>query len=401
MRLRNKGRQGRTVLSACGRLKLCRRWWHEPGAMSVVPVDEWIDPLLATVSVGVREMACRLNNDAGSFRRTAENLKRAALIEMSGEQVRLLVEEEGRRVMAAQDAGTLSPSFQATQCVVDPQAAVPATRVYHGVDGVMVPVVTEAEKIKRREAAVARRRETGRDFPPMPRRRKGSDKSFKEFKTVTFYDEAKGRWHERFSRKTRPQVGAFVRREGERLGFRHADEKIALVDGASWIREQLLERQTDFPLDGLGLDFWHLKENVCKCRLKVFGQDDPAGQQWQDGLIDAFRNQGYAAAWERLMQWRTTLRSAKQKEAADRLMNYVSERQEMIQYPEFTAKGWDIGSGPTESRCKTSTQRLKGRGRRWDAPNAEQVGTLTALQDSGLWRKYWTTLCPTTLSECQ
>ena len=30
----------------------------------------------------------------------------------------------------------------------------------------------------------------------------------------------------------------------------------------------------------------------------------------------------------------------------------------MIQYPEFIAKGWQIGSGPTEATCKTLTARL-------------------------------------------
>ena len=63
----------------------------------------------------------------------------------------------------------------------------------------------------------------------------------------------------------------------------------------------------------------------------------------------------------------------------------------MIQYPQFARRGWQIGSGPTESRCKTSTSRLKGRGRRWNAPNAEAVAALTTLQDSGQWNNYWPT----------
>ena len=142
--------------------------------------------MTSSVSVGVREMTCRLNNDSSSFRRTAENLDRTAQIEISAEQVRLVVEEEGRRVQAAQDAGTITPAFQARDCVVDPQAKTPVSRVYLGVDGVTVPVVTEAEKIKRREAVIARRRASDRDFPPLSRRRRGSDRSFKEFKVVAF-----------------------------------------------------------------------------------------------------------------------------------------------------------------------------------------------------------------------
>ncbi|MCA8998219.1 MAG: hypothetical protein KDA80_14570, partial [Planctomycetaceae bacterium] len=39
-----------------------------------------------------------------------------------------------------------------------------------------------------------------------------------------------------------------------RLGFRFAKEKIANVDGVSWIKTQLIERPEQLPLDGLGLD---------------------------------------------------------------------------------------------------------------------------------------------------
>ena len=89
------------------------------------------------------------------------------------------------------------------------------------------------------------------------------------------------------------------------------------------------------------------------------------------------------------------MRRAK-RTAADALLNYVSERRAMIRYPEFAAKGWQIGSGPTESCCKTLTQRLKGSGMRWDADNAEAVMALEALRESDLWQTYWRTLLPAT-----
>lgn len=97
----------------------------------------------------------------------------------------------------------------------------------------------------------------------------------------------------------------------------------------------------------------------------------------------------------KLVTWRCQWRGAK-REGADSLLHYVSERREMIQYPEFAAKGWQIGSGPTESCCKTLTQRLKGSGMRWDANNAEAVMALEALRESGLWKPYWQTLIPQT-----
>jgi hypothetical protein len=48
------------------------------------------------------------------------------------------------------------------------------------------------------------------------------------------------------------------------------------------------------------------------------------------------------------LEWRAGLRRDK-REAADRLLNYVAERRDMVRYPEYLEKGWQIGSGPTEA----------------------------------------------------
>ena len=76
------------------------------------------------------------------------------------------------------------------------------------------------------------------------------------------------------------------------------------------------------------------------------------------------------------------------------LRHYVTERQPMIRYPEFRSRGWQIGSGPTESECKTTTHRVKGRGRRWDSDNAEGMMALACLDDSRMWQTYWANLSP-------
>ena len=54
---------------------------------------------------GVREMAARLNNDAASFDRADDNLCRTAQVSISGEQLRQLVQADGRASLAAQQAG--------------------------------------------------------------------------------------------------------------------------------------------------------------------------------------------------------------------------------------------------------------------------------------------------------
>jgi hypothetical protein len=79
--------------------------------------------------------------------------------------------------------------------------------------------------------------------------------------------------------------------------------------------------------------------------------------------------------------------------AADTLLGSVSARRERIKHPEFLAKGWSIGSGPTESCCKTLTRRLTGSG---NADNAEAVMAMEVLRESDLWTTYWQTLLPAT-----
>ena len=380
------------MLTINGSVKLLRRWWHSIEQGSIVPADEYMNHSGTKNTRGVREMAARLNNDAASFDRAADNLSRTAQVSMSGEQLRLLVQSDGRIILAAQQTGAIPTAFTASACLVDPAQPGEGTRLYNGVDGVMVPVIQDSEKEKRRTKVEGKRRSRGLSADDLPPRSVGCDEAFKEFKAIVFYDETGEHWHETLRFCRRPETGAVVRQEAQRLDFSSADERVSNVDGATWIREQLEELHPDrLDLDGLGLDFYHLAENIHGCRRDVFGSDDEAGQKWATDLLHQLKHDGYDAAWESLLTWRVSLnrRSKTKKQAADRLLNYVQERQAMICYPEFQAQGWQIGSGPTESRCKTTTSRLKGRGRRWNPANAEATAAHTTLQDSDQWNIFW------------
>jgi len=220
-------------------------------------------------------------------------MERAAQVKLCGEQLRQIVEREGRVVLAAQEASAVPTAWKAADCRVDGEA----TRIYAGCDGVMVPLVTDAEKEKRRAKVREKRRKCGRRRRPLPPRRKGADQSYKEFKVVFFYDEAARRQHVAVTAGNHRAAGRLMRREAGRL------------------------------------------------RLH----------------------------------------------AADRLLNYVSDRREMIRYPEFRARQWQIGSGPTESQCRLTVERLKHPGQRWDRRNAEAITALGSLERSGQWQTYWQT----------
>jgi hypothetical protein len=370
------------VLTINGRVRLLRRRWHSPGEGTTTPLDQWLDTLEGTISLGVREMACRLNGDGKNFDKAAANLGRTAQIALSGETLRVLVEAEGKRVLKAQRSGQLPLGWSAADCKTDSEKT---TRIYVGSDGVMVPLVTDSEKASRRQKVKEKRRRRGKKARPLPPRKAGADQRYKEFKIVAFYDETQEHRLVSGTRGDCEVAGRLMRREAGRIRLDQADERVGNVDGSAWIRNQV-ERQS-LPLDALGLDFYHLSENVHKARREIYGEDDEQGKQWAGQLLRVFKHDGYEAAWKQLLEWRVALKHG--RPAADRLVNYVSERRGMIRYPEFQAKGWQIGSGPTEATCKTLTARLKGSGMRWDSDNAEAIMALEALTQSGQWSAYW------------
>jgi len=339
------------VLTVNGRVRLCRVRWHSAEEGSQTPVDRILDEAERAVSEGVREMACRLNRASSSFQQTAENLARTAHLAVGKETLRQLIEQEGQAVLKRQRRGELSPDWQASDC----QTSSKKTRVYLGCDGVLVPLVTDAEKQKRRATVKQKRQRRGRSCRPLPPRKEGTDQAYKEFKLGVLYDEDQKRRYVAATSGDHAACGKMMQRMATQIQLSQADEKIGIADGSPWIRNEI---ELYGLVDVLGLDYYHLRENVQRARLAVYGEQSAEGQAWREEVMGLFYERGYDAAWDKLIAWRSSLRGGKRK-AADRLLGYVAERRETIRYPQFRQRGWQIGSGPTEAQCKSATQRLR------------------------------------------
>jgi hypothetical protein len=392
--LQNKGPDEHTILTVNGRIALSRRRYGAPGVGSSYPLDAWLDHTEDSLSLGLRELACRLNLASRNFDKAAENLGRAAQVQLSGEFLRQVVESEGRAVQTAAQRGQLPLDWTACNCPALDKAGAPTerSRIYLGSDGVMVAHVTAAEKQTRRERIKAKRRRCGRKRRALPKAKVGADGPFKEFKIVTFYDDAATHRLVSVTRGDCTQAGRLMRRDAGRVGLDRADDKVGVVDGSEWIKNQI-ERQS-LPLDDLGLDFYHLAENLHQARRAVYGEEDPKdetapGNAWVGQVLHTAKHEGYEAFRTQLQEWQNGLRGVGRRQAAEQVLNYVTDRREMIQYPKFQELGRQIGSGPTESMCKATTQRIKGRGMRWDGDNAESIMALEALEQSGAWQGYW------------
>lgn len=385
-RAQSKGTAERTLRTVNGPVTLCRKRWHVPDEGGRVPLDQVLGVSQTGVSVGVREMACRLNQSSSSFRKAAENLSRTAQVSLGAEMLRTLVEEEGRQVLHEREQGLLPAAFQAEDCLTESGKS----RVYMGCDGVKVPIITAAEKTKRRKKTKEKRRKRSLSppaLPPLAAMKAGADQSYKEFKLVTFYSESGEQCHCEVTRHDHHIAQVLMSRIGRGIALPRADEKVANVDGAPWILGRA--KDSGLPFDAIGLDFYHLAEHVHEAGRGMCREADQA-RAWAGERLHTVKHEGYQPLWERLLEDRRQgVRSRCKRQAMDQLMHYVAERREMIDYPRFLDRGWQIGSGPTEARCKTTTARLKGSAKRWDADNAEAVAALAALEDSNQWHQYW------------
>jgi len=376
-------------LSVNGRIELSRRRVGDKDQGSECPSDRLVDETEAAVSVGVRQLCCREGSNARSFDRGRENLKHAAQIEVGEEQFRLLVESEGKAVLKASDNDQLELEWSASQCKTQAPDGKEVTRMYASADGVLVPTTTQQEKDKRRATVLKKRQNLApqerQKLKPLARVKKGSDQRYKQVYVTCFYDQSHEHRLVGVTRKKVKGLKHLLKREAARVRLRAATERLGIVDGAVCLRNNL----DQLPLETILLDFYHLSEHLGEAASKTLGAETPAAKQWLAKVLHTLRHEGYDPFFQQLLDWRTPLRGNK-RQAADDLLTYVVARQEMIQYEKCDPRGWDVGSGPMESMCGATTDRIKGRGRRWDLDNAEAMMALEALyQSSGLWDRYW------------
>lgn len=358
---------------------------------SATPADDLIDLARQSVSLAVREMCCRIGIDSGSFLRAAGALERVGQLVLSDELLRQIVESEGKAVIQWQDQGQLELDFDAGRCLTDATAdGTLVSRVYTGIDGFMIPMVSDAEAGKRHEQAKARRktlqRRRGHRRPKLVRR-EGADQRYKEFKLVTLYDQDQEHKLLRVTRQGPERAGKMLGMMAEDVHLSRAKEIVAITDGAEWI-SRLVE---GLPADKTTaiLDFYHAAVHVHECRRKVYGESSEEGRRWADQIIQGMLEASYESWQEVLVQTRARSRSPAKRQALDGLMGYLLSRREKLAYARFRARGLKIGSGPTESGCKSESRRLKGVGMRWTPRNAEAMLALESLHQSTLWTTYW------------
>jgi hypothetical protein len=181
-----------------------------------------------------------------------------------------------------------------------------------------------------------------------------------------------------------------VRSLARACGVSEVADLIAVTDGGHGL-EEALQRHLAENLVTI-LDWYHAAQHLHQFAAVWQARDESAAGAWTQRAKGILYEEGGAALLTFLRAvslppgTRTEVREELRK-----LIGYFEKNEHRTDYPTYRAKGWDIGSGPTEAGCKVIGERLKGSGMRWVEAGAAAVGALRALYVSGskLWDGFW------------
>ncbi len=197
-------------------------------------------------------------------------------------------------------------------------------------------------------------------------------------------------WQARYvaSLEGQAAVAEPLRHQAGQVGMAEAQRWIAISDGGAGLEDLL---RTHFGrLDAVILDFYHASEHLGDF-AKAWCGDAAAAEAAHASWAHRLKHEGGAA----ILEWLEGLDIAshpRARPAWEQIVTYFRNHHHRMDYPGYRAKGWQIGSGPVESACKTVIgQRMKGSGMRWGHEGADAVCHLRALllSEKGQWEAFW------------
>jgi len=372
---RCKGFRGRAALTLLGDVRLTRHYYHCPGChQGTCPLDAVLGLRQHDLTPAADEVVCLAGVQVSFAEAAHKVLPKLANLRVSESTAERATEAAGQRVAQAQQAGCTFGPAQPWAWHKDAEGKKVA---YVSVDatgvGMQGPKGAEAQ---------GRMAPIGMIYNPVPdQREQWADPSGK-----------RPAWQARYVAQVQPlaALGAPLRRQAGQVGMDQAERWIALSDGGSGLE--------DFLTDNFGrvevviLDFWHVAEYLGDLSKALFPGQEEQAQAWHKEWCHRLKHEGGAVVREALGGLDLKGRSREARQKHQEVMTYFTNQAHRMDYPGYRAKGWQIGSGPVESACKTVVgQRLKGAGMRWGEHGADALCHLRALfrSEPAQWESFW------------
>lgn len=163
--------------------------------------------------------------------------------------------------------------------------------------------------------------------------------------------------------------------------YTHLNERLVfIVDGAKWIHNWIRYK---YPKSLQILDFYHAYEKICLFSTKVF-KNKSERKKWQLSIQDVLLKEGGTQAIEmiRKVECGSKVKALEQ----EKLLSYLERNESRMDYPTYSKKGLQIGSGAMEAAHRTLVQkRCKLSGQRWTIKGATNIINLRNLNMNNRW----------------
>lgn len=186
-------------------------------------------------------------------------------------------------------------------------------------------------------------------------------------------------------------LGLLLRKQAAQVGMEQAEQWIGLSDGGSGLEDFL---RTNFNRANLViiLDFWHPTGYLETLVRALYPDDEEKRVAQMKAWCHLMKHQGGAAMLQVLEELEIARNKKAARQAQKEAATYIKNNVHRMDYPYYVSQGWQIGSGPIESACKTVVgQRLKLAGMRWREYGTDNVCHLRALfkSEKPQWDAFW------------
>jgi hypothetical protein len=186
-------------------------------------------------------------------------------------------------------------------------------------------------------------------------------------------------------------LGVLLRKQAGQVGMEKAEQWIGISDGGSGLEDFL---RTNFNRANLViiLDFWHPTSYLETLARAMHPDDEEKRVAQMKAWCHLMKHEGGAAVLKALQELEIAKNKKGARQARQEAAQYIGNNVHRMDYPYYLSQGWQIGSGPIESACKSVVgQRLKLAGMRWREYGTDNVCHLRALfkSDKHQWDAFW------------
>lgn len=185
--------------------------------------------------------------------------------------------------------------------------------------------------------------------------------------------------------ETSETFGKRIYAEAHQRGWRRAEKKVVMGDGAEWIWNLAQEY---FPGAIQIVDLFHARQHLWDLARKLYPNQESERNAWIETHQDLL-DEGHIEA---LVEFLRRI-DCSNPELAKKILteaNYFAGNAERMRYPKFRAQHLFAGTGVIEAGCKTVIgSRLKQSGMFWTVRGANAILALRCCHLNARFETYW------------